>query len=265
MALSVSLITVVRNDLNGLRKTADSVKKFTDLFTAHSGVVEWIVVDGNSSDGTAEFAVRDACGLDRDLVRATSERDAGLYDAMNKGTRRARFDWCWYMNAGDSICDLSSKEMSIFVEALVNGGDNILCFGCRRIGQRGNLAIMPREMGYLSYSLPTSHQAMLFPRVAAQGALYSLNYSLCADYEFACRLWSQGNQFKPIRVVLAEFLHNGYSSQHPFKLINEAARVQRQLLRLSYPLIVAMSLRRCVSLMATKMLDFIAFNAAPAK
>lgn len=88
----VSLITVVRNDADGLRRTLASmaVQSFRDF--------QLVVVDGASTDGTAE-QVRAAHGADVWV----SEPDEGIYHAMNKGIARATGEWLLFMNAGDEF------------------------------------------------------------------------------------------------------------------------------------------------------------------
>ena len=84
------VVTVTYNNIQGLRKTSESVlaQSFEDF--------EWIVVDGGSTDGTMEFL----SNLDQSRVRFLSEKDDGIYDAMNKGIDRTRADYCIFMKCG---------------------------------------------------------------------------------------------------------------------------------------------------------------------
>ena len=90
---TVSVITVVYNARDLIEGTIDSVLAQT---YPH---LEYVIVDGASTDGTLELIGRYADRIDR-LV---SEPDRGLYDAMNKGLERATGDFVWYINAGDRI------------------------------------------------------------------------------------------------------------------------------------------------------------------
>src|SRR5690349_19507415 len=91
----VSVITVNYNQRGGLEKTIASV-----LAQSWPGL-EYLVIDGGSTDGSA------------DLIRANhdhisywvSERDRGLYDAMNKGVKAAKGDWILFMNSDDIFVD----------------------------------------------------------------------------------------------------------------------------------------------------------------
>jgi putative colanic acid biosynthesis glycosyltransferase len=88
-----SIITVCRNNLNGLQRTCESIEaqSFSDF--------EWIVIDGASTDGTVEFMTNKV----QDNISFFSEPDEGLYDAMNKGIDKASGDYLIFMNSGDQF------------------------------------------------------------------------------------------------------------------------------------------------------------------
>jgi glycosyltransferase involved in cell wall biosynthesis len=89
--LRVSVITVTRNDLAGLRATVASVDEQTYGSVAH------LIIDGASSDGTSEFLST----LSGRVV--VSEPDGGIFDAMNKGLRLAGGDILVFLNSGDTF------------------------------------------------------------------------------------------------------------------------------------------------------------------
>jgi len=88
--MTISVVTVARNSADTIRDTLDSVRRQTYPFVEH------IVVDGASTDGTADIAR--AYGHVAALV---SEPDQGLYDAMNKGIRMATGDVIGILNSDD--------------------------------------------------------------------------------------------------------------------------------------------------------------------
>lgn len=94
MAPLISLITVVMNDVSGLRTTADSIlfQKFQDF--------EWLIIDGYSSDGSWELA-EDLGLLPR--VTALQTPPTGIYRAMNLGAEKSSAPWLWFVNAGDVL------------------------------------------------------------------------------------------------------------------------------------------------------------------
>lgn len=90
----VSVLTICRNDLEGLRATADSVARQT------RAPDEWIVLDGGSADGTVGFL-----GSCPGLTAWRSERDEGIADAFNKVAAMASGEWVLFLNSGDAFAD----------------------------------------------------------------------------------------------------------------------------------------------------------------
>src|SRR6201996_5685005 len=88
----LSIITVVFNNVRDIERTMLSVLNQT--YTN----VEYIVIDGASNDGTLDIIRKY-----RDRVKLVSEKDNGIYDAMNKGLSMATGDYVLFMNSGDEI------------------------------------------------------------------------------------------------------------------------------------------------------------------
>ena len=94
--MKVSVITINYNNRDGLERTIESVvnQTFKDF--------EYIIIDGNSSDGSKELFLS---YKDKYSIRGVSEPDQGLYNAMNKGVDMAQGDYCIFMNSGDAFFD----------------------------------------------------------------------------------------------------------------------------------------------------------------
>lgn len=92
----LSIITVNLNNKNGLAKTAKSIveQTYTDY--------EWIIIDGGSTDGSAEVIKEYAAKTDK-LVYWCSEKDGGIFQGMNKGIEKASGEYCWFLNSGDWV------------------------------------------------------------------------------------------------------------------------------------------------------------------
>lgn len=91
--MKLSIITINLNDKIGLQKTIDSVvaQTFDDY--------EFIVIDGNSSDGSVELIKNN----EEIITHWISEPDSGIYNAMNKGIKLAEGDYLHFLNAGDRL------------------------------------------------------------------------------------------------------------------------------------------------------------------
>src|SRR5689334_2579961 len=90
----LSIITVCLNNLQGLKKTKASIEQL-------EGNYEWIIIDGESNDGTVEMLER----INQPNIRWISERDSGLYDAMNKGISYSSGTYVVFINSGDEIAN----------------------------------------------------------------------------------------------------------------------------------------------------------------
>lgn len=105
--MQLSIITINLNNAAGLKRTMDAIS--AEL----SADMEWIIIDGGSSDGSQEIIK----SFSRQIAHWTSEPDNGIYDAMNKGVKAAQGEWVWFMNSGDlpvpgMIKKLLSEDLS---------------------------------------------------------------------------------------------------------------------------------------------------------
>lgn len=103
MSNKISVITVVYNNVSAIRQTMES------FFAQTWAEKEYIVIDGGSTDGTADI-VRE---YSQRLSYWCSEPDEGLYDAMNKGILHCSGDWIIVLNSGDQFAFADSLEKAI--------------------------------------------------------------------------------------------------------------------------------------------------------
>ncbi|MFK3662173.1 colanic acid biosynthesis glycosyltransferase WcaE [Scandinavium sp. NPDC088450] len=219
----LSVITVAFRNYEGVVKTWASL---AHLAQDPNIEFEWIVVDGGSADGTAEFLEN----LNGEYnLRYISEKDKGIYDAMNKGINMARGNFAIFLNSGDvfhpdiveSVVQLGSKnDDAMYI------GDAMLDFGeghkVRRSAKHG---------WYIYHSLPASHQAIFFPLSGLQRYPYDLQYRVSSDYALAARMYKEGYSFKRIKGLVSEFSMGGVSTSNNLELCQDAKKVQRQILR----------------------------------
>lgn len=97
----ISVVTVAYNAVTTIEKTILSVINQT------YPNVEYIIIDGGSTDGTVEIIKKYA----NKLAYWVSEPDNGIYDAMNKGAKVATGEWINFMNCGDSFFTLNSATL----------------------------------------------------------------------------------------------------------------------------------------------------------
>ena len=100
---SLSIITINRNDHDGLKRTLRSVEEQT------VAPLEVIVIDGASTDGSVELLQNSPYPW----LTWISEPDSGIYNAMNKGVRHARGEYLLFLNSGDHLCSPVALELAI--------------------------------------------------------------------------------------------------------------------------------------------------------
>jgi glycosyltransferase involved in cell wall biosynthesis len=197
-----TVVTVCLNEVTTIRRTCESLchQSYDDF--------EWIVIDGQSTDGTLA-ALDDYASHITQLV---SEPDNGIYDAMNKGIARAKGDYLLFLNAGDSLADTKT------LETVSQGPGCDLLFGdLRCISATGEVQVksfpdmLPRH--YLVRNM-LPHQASYFHRrVFDKYGGYESRWQIAGDYELFVRLiYRYGISYHHIPEVVAEFHMDGVSS-----------------------------------------------------
>lgn len=112
--MKFSIITINYNNLLGLKRTINSVlsQTFRDF--------EWIIIDGGSNDGSKEEIEALRNNPKANITYWCSERDNGIYHAMNKGIHRSQGEYLNFMNSGDTFYDESTLAL---VSKLIKGED----------------------------------------------------------------------------------------------------------------------------------------------
>jgi glycosyltransferase involved in cell wall biosynthesis len=215
--MRLSIVSINYNNLRGLKATAESVWAQTAQTE-----FEWILVDGGSSDGAAEWMSEHSDRIDA----AISEPDKGLYDAMNKGLAMARGEYVWFLNSGDRIHDSRVVErlMPLLGEPDVVYGDT--CFvepDGRELGLISQLKPQPLPAalgpGSFRFGMCLCHQSFLVKRSLAPQ--YNLQYRLAADIDWIIRILKQSPSNRQTDFVISDFEVGGSSYQHTKKAWRE--------------------------------------------
>lgn len=209
--VKVSVITVVYNAVDVIESTVKSVlsQSYED--------VEYVVIDGGSTDGTVEILNRY-----RDRISyLVSEKDGGIYDAMNKGIDVATGDWIGVMNAGDVFTsdDVLSKifhagERYDGVDVLY--GDAISVSGEHRV-----ISVAPEEAHGLARNPVYRHGASFVRRATHKRYMFDLRLKdrlqFALDFEQIHRMYVGGCVFCKVPVTVVDFARRGASTCSPFK------------------------------------------------
>lgn len=197
----ISIITVVRNDKEGLQRTFESIK------ACKYPLIQWVVVDGASTDGTTEYLHKIKDYVDFYI----SESDEGIYDAMNKGLDCAYGDYVIYMNAGDEFYD--ENTLSLVVSKLSKLAKDVVFYGdhihVEESQEHYRTALPIKDV---VKKMPYNHQSVFFPKSIMENFRYQTQYRFAADYEQCVRLVKANVQFHYERLPVAKFYAGGAST-----------------------------------------------------
>ncbi|HHH35325.1 MAG TPA: glycosyltransferase [Gammaproteobacteria bacterium] len=248
----LSIITVVYNDLSALQDTYRSLCGQLDKD------FEWVVVDGESSDGSAEFLKEVSNRGDLSKIVAQSEKDEGIYDAMNKGIRMASGSYALFLNAGDLL--YSENTVGELKQACKAGVDDAgrppVLFGdyVRLMPGGRELYSRAKDPGYIKRGMPTSHQAILYPMSFLKENPYDLQYRISSDYYITCKAYSLGFPLRRVDITIARFRTGGTASQNSRRVIQDMALIQQRVLRMPLWQIWLYAARRYINILAVRML-----------
>lgn len=177
----VSIITATFNDKQSLLDTSESINKSVYK------MLEWVVIDGASSDGTLEWLHSN----NTNIAQWVSEPDDGIYDAWNKGISLARGEWIVFLGAGDLL------EPNWLVRALnIDCVSYDLIYGDIELTFPGNGSSIGKKCGLvwkkavtkLECSMCLPHPGMLHRKSLFDNDKFSTSYKIVGDWEFLIKI-----------------------------------------------------------------------------
>ena len=169
----LTIITVNKNNANGLAKTAKSI---TGVKSTYKELVEWIVIDGNSSDNSLQVIDY----YNSELSKWVSESDQGIYDAMNKGLLLATSKYVVFMNSGDAFYRIDDvlNQLRKSSAGIVYGD-----FYIQGIEKKELLVKQTPQLDFAFLLAKTiNHQSYFLQREIAINYLFSLKYRIISDW-----------------------------------------------------------------------------------
>jgi glycosyltransferase involved in cell wall biosynthesis len=202
--MQISIITINYNNQKGLQDTIQSVlsQSFENF--------EYIIIDGQSSDGSI-----DIIKANEDKISYwESNKDDGIYNAMNKGIKKAKGDFLLFLNSGDVFHDDKSlKNAAVFLETGLDiyYGNLLLRYQSKDVVKE-----FPNELSFYFFVnngyLP--HPSTFINRKLFENfGLYDESYKIAADWDFFIRLICKHNaSYKHINSVISIFDKQGISN-----------------------------------------------------
>jgi glycosyltransferase involved in cell wall biosynthesis len=177
----ISIITACFNSEKTIKKTFDSIlnQSLED--------VQWIVIDGGSTDGTLKFLK----SLSMKNVTIISEKDSGVYDAMNKGIKLTKGSVVHFLNSDDYYSDntVLEKIWDIFRSSdteVVAAGINYLD-DKGKVGSRSWTPVSPSNIDFENGWQCPHPGFFLSKELLNKIGKYNLSYDISSDYDFTMR------------------------------------------------------------------------------
>ena len=209
----VSVVTVTFNTADVVTETMDSV-----LGQTHPNI-EYIVIDGNSTDGTQAIiqTYRDK------LAYCVSEPDKGPYDAMNKGIDAATGEWILFMNAGDYFVN-SDTVLKVFTHDIQDSVDFVYGDYIWK-GDKHEQRIASRPLDAMWQRISFSHQSLFSRTRIMKEKKFDLKYKIVSDYNFYFSCYMEGGRFEKVDMPISVFRAGGLSDINFFKRTFERWKV----------------------------------------
>ena len=187
----ITIVTVVKNDAEGIRKTIDSV------IAQDYDIIEYVIKDGISTDGTVEI-IKDAASA-YPFIRFVSSKDAGIYDAMNQAMRLVSGDYTQFLNAGDvlassfvisrvALAAADSRAAALYGDIIYINED-----GSEELRKYGKLCA--NRLYYLTGDC-INHQALFTATKLLRREHFDTSYAICADREWMLRIGMHDRKMK---------------------------------------------------------------------
>ncbi len=213
-----SVVTIVFNGVSEIEATIKSVIEQENVS------IQYVIIDGNSTDGTQEIVRKYADRIDVFV----SEPDSGIYNAMNKGLALCNGDYVCFMNCGDrfdSMCVLSSISKQI--ESCGRPG---FVYGTYR--EKNGKVIPNRNVSAKWYGMFASHQSMFYSLsvIKRNHIKYDESYRIAADYKFTLEVLAHTRDILRTKDCVAVFDTGGISCTNPDAGLMEVERARREVL-----------------------------------
>ena len=202
--MKLSIITINYNNLEGLRRTYESVVSQT------CQDFEWIIIDGGSADGSKEFIEEHQ---DK-FAYWCSEPDKGIYNAMNKGIAKATGEYLQFLNSGDNLVDdkVIEEFLALDWDDDVISGDIMIDGDNKKIWRNPEDKFLDFDYMYRSSIYhPSSYiKKELFEKYG----LYDENLRIVSDWKFFLEsLIIRGCSYRHWDRIVTNFAYDGMSSQ----------------------------------------------------
>lgn len=207
--MKISIITATLNSIKNLPTALSSV------VSQNYDNIEWIIVDGNSNDGTVEYIKTHQDTIDHWI----SEPDLGIYDALNKGIRMATGDVIGLLHSDDVFNDQNTIA-NVAKSFISNNSDGV--YGNLEYVSKHNINKVIRYWKSQNFKpsllqlgwMPAHPSLFLKKEVYKKHGYFDLTFKIAADYDFILRIFQDQNlKFSYLNQVITK-MRTGGASNH---------------------------------------------------
>ncbi len=217
-----SIITVVKNNISTIERTIKSVleQNFSNF--------EYIIVDGNSDDGTKELIQR--YSLISDKIVFLSENDNGLFFAMNKGISLSKGNYISLLNSDDYY--FSQNVLNDYFQLIRSRSISTLSvvYSGMKISFKNNLVKdLPPDLKYLEKNMRMNHPTWFVGKdVYLKIGNFNTQYRIASDYEFALRSYVNNIEFVELKNSFPVVFSIGGNSTISLKSVKESFEIRKK-------------------------------------
>ncbi len=204
----ISIITVCYNEEKNIEKTCKSVAN-----QAYNNF-EWIIIDGKSTDNTLNIIKK----YKKEISTLITEKDKGVYDAMNKGISKAKGKFILFLNGGDSVVDNNVLENA---SNLIKEDEekNDIYYGDAIYDNGEIVSLSHSKLNKKFFKTKTiSHQSTFIKKsLFSKYGKYNLKYKIVADFDFWVKTIVVNKvKTKYLPIVVSVFDLKGISTNYKF-------------------------------------------------
>lgn len=215
----ISVITVVYNNANGIENTIISI------LNQNYQNVEYIIIDGASTDGTVDIIKK----YENHIHCWISEPDRGLYDAMNKGLKRATGEYIMFLNSGDLF-----YNSEVLANIFKNEKNFDVFYGDTKMIDEKNIELGPRRLQapksltWKSFrkGMLVSHQALIIKRELISE--YDLQYCFSSDFDWVIKILRKAKKICNTGLVITASREGGVTKQNLLRSLKERFLIMKK-------------------------------------
>jgi glycosyltransferase involved in cell wall biosynthesis len=201
--------------------------------------LEYLIVDGKSSDNTLAIAEKLTSAAHK-TVQIYSEKDFGIYNAMNRGIMRASGDYVVFMNAGDSFYD---EDVLTRAASFIKDNGYAIYFGKAYIENRTNTSKCFEDFStegksyldaILRWYMPC-HQSIIAPLDCLKQNPFDERYSLRADFDWFVKCYRKGIRLVNMDYIVCRYANNGKTSR--MGMVSKMEKEASMIVRTYYPVL----------------------------